>query len=330
MQSIIKKSLDLLSLEQEWSARYEAYLKDIWDNHEKRSKNFNKPKGLSLYATLADRKNMVYQLRFRGQTVGKVKAKKSSIDLESEVTAEGEYFKDCPLKKEDKGKDWNSKEAQAFRSYFYKLDGIVDTNSAEHVVENLLLEEFRKNRAADKALTNIRPVLLQGQFFQMPTPFSASGEELKYSRHQGGGIDILARIKTNTNDCRLCVIEVKDENKPKESQRKAMTQAMAYATFIAKLVTEQPKWWEIFSNHDEEKGDTALNKKHIEVVTVMPTGTTATCEDEDYEIEELGITLHCRSLYYDDDKYQAALISSKNSRESLFEFSGTFLNEIKK
>ena len=329
MHSTIKKSLELLSLEQEWGPRFAGYLKDILDNSEKSSKDFNKPRGLSLYATVADRKNMVYQLRFRGQTVGKVIANKSSIDLKSEIPVSGEYFKDCPLKKEDVGKDWNSKEARAFRSYFNQLDGVIEIKSAEHVVENLLLEEFRKRSATDKALINIQPVLLQGQFFQMPTPFSASRNEVKYAKHQGGGIDILARIKTKTNDIRLCVIEVKDENKPIESQRKAMTQATAYAVFIAKLVTEQPKWWEIFSNHLEEKGNTALDKKHIEVVTIMPSGTTETCEDGDYEIENLGITLHCRSLYYDDNKYKMALISPQKNRDTIFEFSGTLLNEIK-
>ena len=330
MQSIIQKSLDLLSVEQEWKHRYEGYLKDIWNNPEKISKDFNKPKGLSLYSTVADRKNMVYQLRFRGQKVGIVTAKLYSIKLKSDVSATSEYFNDCPLKKEDNEKDWNSKEAQAFRSYFNKLDGEVEVKSAEHVVENLLLEEFRKRSANNKALINIQPVLLQGYFFQMPTPFSASKDEIKYAENShGGGIDIMARIKTNANKFRLCVIEVKDENKKTESQHKAMSQAVAYATFIAKLVTEQPKWWEIFSNHTEEKGSTNLDKEHIEVVTIMPAGSTKTCEDEDYEIMDLGITLHCRSLYYDNDKYLAALNSPKYSREMMFDFSGTFLNEIK-
>lgn len=330
MKSVIQEALELLSREHEWIPRYEGYLKDIWDNPEKNTKGFNKPKGLSLYSTIADRNNMAFQLRFRGQTVGRVKVKNSSIVLESDVPALGEYFKDCPLKKgENIAVDWKSKEAEAFRSYFHKLDGQIATKSAEHVVENLLLEEFRKRSASSKALINIQPVLIHGLFFQMPTPFSASGNELKYSASKGGGIDILARIKTKNNRVRLCVIEVKDENKPTESQRKAMSQAVAYAIFIAKLVTEQPKWWEIFSNHSEEKGQSSLDKENIEVVTIMPKGTTETCEEEDFEVDNLGITLHCRSLYYDNDKYQAALKSPKSSTEPMFDFSGTFLNEIK-
>ena len=330
MQGIIQKSLDLLSMKQEWILRYEGYLKDIWNNSEKNSRDFNNPKGLSLYTSVSDRNNLEYQLRFRGQKVGTIIAKTSPVKLKSEVSAACEYFKDCPLKKEDEEKDWNSKEARAFRSYFNKLDGIVKTKSAEHVVENLLLEAFRRGSAADKPLINIQPVLLHGMFFQMPTPLSASKEEIKYSNDKGGGIDILARIITKTNLNRLCVIEVKDENKPKESQRKAMSQAVAYAVFIAKLVTEQPKWWEIFSYHLEEKGNTKLDKEHIEVVTIMPAGNTETCEKEDYEVGDLGITLHCRSLYYDDNKYKAALNASKYSGKTMFEFSGTFLDEIKK
>lgn len=62
----------------------------------------------------------------------------------------------------------------------------------------------------------------------------------------------------------------------------------------------------------------------------MPSGSTETCENKDFEIKSLGITLHCRSLYYDKDKYEASIDSSKNNGETLFTFTGTFLDEIKR
>ena len=99
------------------------------------------------------------------------------------------------------------------------------TKSPEHEVENALLEEFRKRIGAEKILHNIQPILLHGNFFQMPTPLKASTHTPTYAQHSGGGIDMLARIKTKgTGHTRLCVIEIKDENKSSESQKAAMSQ----------------------------------------------------------------------------------------------------------
>lgn len=332
MHAIIHYSLALLDLHKEWYPRFEGYLKDIWNNSNKSSKGFNKPEGLSVYSTVSDRNNKNYHLRFLGQTVGKVSVNSSSVFLQSKVPANGKYFENCPLKEEDGEKDWNSEEATAFRSYFKYLDWIEMTKSPEHVVENLLLEEFKKPSSVNKALINIQPVCLHGQFFQMPTPFSASKNKVEYAYQYGGGIDMLARIVTNDNHIRLCVIEIKDESKACESQRKAMSQAIAYATFIAKLVTEQPDWWELFSDHEEKKGNTAtrLDKKNIEVVTIMPAGTTETCDTENFETEDLGVTLCCRSLYYDKEIFKHGLTTPKDSRKALFNFTGTFLDDIKK
>ena len=335
MDKIINQTLTLLNANDEWKIRYEGYLRDIWNNSKKWDKGFHKPEGLSIYSTVGGRNNSEYILRYRGQTVAKIWSKGTKIELLSCVKSNDKYFTKCPLKKEAEKKDWNSKEASAFRRFFKQLDGEVKIKSQEHTVENALLKEFRKKDSKIKALLNIQPVLLHGQFFQMPTPLSASGsdKEIKYANEKGGGIDMLARIRAEDGRIRLCVCELKDENKPSESQRKAMSQAIAYATFIAKLVTEQPAWWEFFMGHKQEIGrnPSTLDKTIIEVVTIMPSGMTEICDSESFELQSLdGISLRCRSLYYDKNKYENWLKSSGKEEDRPFVFSGTFLNDIKR
>lgn len=198
------------------------------------------------------------------------------------------------------------------------------TKSPEHEVENALLVEFRKKIGAEKVLHNIQPVLLHGNFFQMPTPLKASTHDPEYVKHSGGGIDMLARIKTEGNcHTRLCVIEIKDENKASESQKTAMSQAITYATFVAKLLTEQLDWMEFFMGHKTKRNRNSrcLDQFDIEVVTIMPEGITETFENKVLEVPGTNFKLHCHSLYYNPHKF---------SETHNFEFSGTFLAEIKK
>ncbi len=330
MDTIINQTLTLLSANDEWQRRYAKYLEDIWKNHGKYHKDFHKPEGLSLYSTVGERNENVYQLRFRGQTVARIWSKETGVKLLSCVKSQDTYFTDCPLKKEDGDVKWDTPEASDFRRYYKILYGEVKTKSPEHAVENALLKEFRKKDSKTKALRNIQPVLLHGQFFQMPTPLKASGNDISYAKANGGGIDMLARIRTDNGHIRLCVCEIKDENKKSESQRKAMSQALAYATFLAKLVTEQPDWWEFFMGHKEkrERNPSTLDKNIIEVVTIMPLGITDTFENNEIQTPG-GIKLRCRSLYYDDVKYKKHVTSTYREEESPFMFSGTFLNDIK-
>ena len=132
----------------------------------------------------------------------------------------------------------------------------------------------------------------------------------------------MARIKTPNWHSRLCVIEIKDENKESESQFDTMKQAVIYATFISKLLHEQPDWWEFFMGHHKLSGKNAknLDKSDIEVVTIMPKGNTSTFENEEIFIPQTGTRLHCHSLYYEQDKFD---------NEQAFEFSGTFLTRVK-
>ncbi|MDE7387280.1 MAG: hypothetical protein K2N28_09110 [Muribaculaceae bacterium] len=220
--------------------------------------------------------------------------------------------------------DWNSIKASQFRTFF-KQRSIDDTRtkSPEHAVENALLVEFRKRNGSKKILRNIQPVLLHGNFFQMPTPLKASTHIPTYAGQTGGGIDMLARIKTPKGHTRLCIIEIKDENKTTESQKAAMSQAITYATFVAKLLTEQPDWMEFFMGHKTKlnRNSRCLDKFDIEVVTIMPEGNTETFQDKTLGIPETNFNIHCHSLFYNRQKFL-------DTRD--FGFSGSFLNEIRK
>lgn len=102
-----------------------------------------------------------------------------------------------------------------------------------------------------------------------------------------------------------------------------MSQAITYATFVVKLLTEQPDWMEFFMGHKTKlnRNSRCLDKYDIEVVTIMPEGNTETFQDEILEIPGTDFKLHCHSLYYNRQKF----LETHD-----FEFSGTFLDEIRK
>lgn len=324
MINTINKTLGVLNANDEWQKRYSGYLSDIWKHSSKEAKGFHKPEGLSVYTTVGDRNAKTYYLRFKGQNVGKVVVTKNEIELQCLVDkdAKTHNIKGCPLAYKEKVK-WHSDEASKFRAFFKALSINTRTKSPEHYVENSLLKEFRKRERIEKALLNIQPVLLQGNFFQMPSPLKASTHNPSYAKQYGGGIDMLARIRTAEGRIRLCVIEIKDENKDGESQKVAMSQAITYATFIAKLLQHQPDWMEFFMGHKARLGNNArtLDEHDIEVVTIMPKGNTEAFESEGIEIPGTQFKLHCHSLYYDKDKFE---------KSGKFNFSGTFLKEIRK
>ena len=325
MLTIINKTLEILDANSEWQKRYEGYLSDIWSNPDKMYKGFAKPQGLSVYTTVGDRNTKNYYLRFKGQNVGKIRVgRNGNVTLQCLVEESiSHMIKGCPLRYKAVV-DWNSPKATKFRAFFKKMSLETKTKSPEHEVENALLEEFRKRIGAEKVLHNIQPVLLHGNFFQMPTPLKASTHIPTYAKHSGGGIDMLARIKTKEKGhTRLCVIEIKDENKAAESQKIAMSQAITYATFVAKLLTELPDWMEFFMGHKTKlnRNSKCLDKYDIEVITIMPEGNTEMFQDKILEIPGTDFKLHCHSLYYDPQKY----LETRN-----FEFSGTLLYEMKK
>ena len=323
MKRLVEDTVLLLDQEkEEWQNRYKGYLEDIWNNEQKysHSEHFDEPQYLSLYTTISDRNNLKYLLRYKGENVGIVTVKENTkkVFLKSCVSSN---FSDCPLQK-NKEVDWDSQEAINFRSYWKTIQQKdIKMKSPEHYVENMLLEEFGESNGKEKALPYIQPVRLHEHFFQMPTPLAASKHSPKYAKQNGGGIDMLARITNKDGHPRLCVIEIKDKNINSESQKATMSQAIIYATFIAKLLECQPDWMEFFAGHREKRGRHRIDPSNIEVVTIMPKGGTEEFVNETLNVPGTHFTLHCHSLYYDDYQF--------NNNQS-FDFSGTFLTEIKK
>ena len=338
INQIIQSTIGLLSENKEWEERFQKYIQNIAINDQKNGKrSFRKPDGLSLYSSVGS-KGKSYDLRFRGQSVATVKETAAEkVKLRPESVANQKYF-GLDLRK--KVVDWDSTEASNFRSFFKKESLKFTTEypeadrkkikSEEHRVENCLLREFSKKLGIEKALCNIQPIKLYNLFFQMPTPLKASTHAPKYCV-KGGGIDILARIKPHKGISRICVMEVKDENKPAESQATAMSQAVTYAVFIAYLLRSKSgqHWWDFFMGRSlkatKEKDGTTRNEVpkslDIDVVTIMPQGTSEEFCDVDILLDELDTTLHCHSLYYDGEVFQ---------KDETFIFSGTYPNQLRK
>lgn len=337
INQIIQSTIDRLSENKKWEERFQGYIQNIAINDQKIGKrSFRKPDGLSLYSSVGSN-GKSYDLRFKGQSVATVKETAAEkVKLSPKSDANQKYF-GLDLRK--KVVDWDSTEASNFRSFFKKESLKFTTEhpeadrkkikSEEHRVENCLLREFSKQLGKEKALCYIQPIKLYNLFFQMPTPLKASTHNPTYSE-RGGGIDILARIKPLKGISRICVMEVKDENKPAESQATAMAQAVTYAVFIAYLLRSKSgqHWWNFFMERSltETKGKdvTTRNKVpkplHIDVVTIMPQGTTEEFCDKHILLDELDTTLHCHSLYYDKELFQ---------KDETFIFSGTYPNQLR-
>lgn len=340
IDSIIESAMALLSENDKWEEQYYRYIQNIAINYQKKRKLFfKKPDGLSLYSSVGI-KGKSFDLRFRGQSVATVVITASNDVRLCPKSATNKIYFNIDLCKEV---SWYSQEASNFRAFF-KKESLNFTNgfscisrkylkSEEHHVENCLLREFSKKMSKEKALCNIQPIKLYNQFFQMPTPFKASRHNPEY-RERGGGIDILARVKPVNGVSRICVMEVKDENKPAESQQKAMLQAVTYAVFIAFLLRSKSgqHWWDFFMGRPliaTKKRDGTIQISvikempkvlDIDVVTVMPMGATAELCNKEIQLKDLDINLHCHSLYYDNEAFK---------RDETFIFSGTYTDQLR-
>ncbi len=344
IEQIIKPTQKLLLENKEWEDRYEGYIKKIAQSEQKKANcSFHKPEGLSLYSSVS-RDGKSFDLRFKGQSVATVTEETNGkIYLKPKKDAVKKYF-ELDLSEQV---DWNSDDTCSFRSSAKKKSSNCksETNnphSKEHCVESCLLREFSKR--TDKALRRIQPVKLYKAFFQMPTPLKASEHKPEYSKQYGGGIDILARVTPREHgsgeSSRICVMEVKDENKPQESQANAMQQALTYAVFIAHLLRSKSgqHWWDFFMGKtltttaasdgeieisvlkDNRVNPNIPDELIIDVATIMPKGETEEYRNERIPLEGLNVTLHCHSLYYDDEAFK------KNEK---FIFSGTYPAQLK-
>jgi hypothetical protein len=283
----------------EWERRYDGYLKLIKEKEEiYRSKKFRVIYPLSLYTSISRIENFEYDIRFCGQSIATVTVNDDVLVSTKGKDPNNKKYFHVDISLENK-KTWRDRKASEFRGKFTKeLRNIVKLNSPEHNVENVLLEEFAKTGSVDKTLCNIQPIKLCGAFFQMPTPLSASKEPINYSAHnRGGGIDILARVTHNIKDVRICVMEIKDENKKGESPQKVMEQAVAYATFVARLLRSKSgnDWYKMFGFRKS-----IPKNLEIDVAIVMPFDED---RNENFEkIEKIKVSentyLNLYSLYY--------------------------------
>lgn len=322
--NIVNTTNNLLTQNTEWIARYMSYADKIIKNQSKHidgKKKFHIQSPLYLYTNIGNLLNgniLNYDLRFLGQSIAGIKLKNGNVTIHTNLfqkKANRKYFEiDRPLNDEK----WNGHQAREFRKAFNKCKS-TKGRSNEHKIEAKLLSDFCKRDGRAKSLRNIQPVVLANCFFQMATPLQASLHNIKYSFHKGGGIDMLARVKHKDNSVRLCVMELKDEYNNSEPPEKVMIQAVAYATFIARLLRSESgnKWYRLFGF----SGDVP-EKIVIDVSIVMPSSRIEQNENFGRErievIENTYIELY--SLYFKDKATFLGEIS--------YEFEGSLKEEM--
>jgi hypothetical protein len=197
--------------------------------------------------------------------------------------------------------EWTGASAKSFRNFFKTRPPVRNAGgkgNQEHRIESLLLSEFEKKSSKEKTLLGIQPVEIENVRFPMPTPLGASNHKaLKYSGVFGGGIDILARAGRNSGDAKLCIIELKDENRPEEPAREVIKQAVAYAAFIRELLRSNAgaDWWKIFGfNGNLPKKLTLL------AVCAMPSNDLDDYSFDKTEIEVDGDIIRLQYLYFSE------------------------------
>jgi hypothetical protein len=285
----------MLKADKEWISRYKGYADDInnFSSHIKEAKgNFHAWQNLAVYLSVSTvvkaRKNKVsFDLRYNGQSAGTLAVKGDQVLLTIK-NSKNQIYCDYPeiLQKLEKTVNWDSKEARAFRAFFKKAPKRKAGNNLEHDFESQLLAQFSKRKGDGKLMRHIQPVMLSGFPFQMPTPLGACKAKdgiLKYAAASGRGCDILAH-QGQGKGTYLTVIELKDEADKKEPAEKAISQAIAYATFLRVLLrTDQDAisqaWWKLFGFNGR-----IPKKLKIKVVVAMP---AAKCNDTSFAKEEI-------------------------------------------
>ena len=309
---------DLLAKNEEWILRYKNYSTKIIDNQQKYiegRRKFRVRSPLFLYTSinnLLKKNSLKYDLRFSGQSVATIQVKNNDVFITTDKKANSnENCFDVNTDIISGEVYWNSNNANKFRKSFKNCIN-KKPRSNEHRIESYLLSEFKKNVREKKSLCNIQPVLLANTFFQMKTPIKASNSKnLSYSKQNGGGIDILSRVKHLDNSVRLCVMELKDDYSNSEPPKKAIKQAIAYATFLAQLLRSESgnTWYKIFGF----SGDVP-KKLIIDTAIVMPLPQGK--EMTDFGMERLKVCentyIELHGLYFIDNKENSV---NKNNYE---------------
>ena len=287
---VVEKTRALLKEHGEWRARYAGYAEEIGNNLstiEGVRSTFREWSPLNVYLNMSSAKNakhsVGFELRYMGQTVARLTANKDrkhrlSTTKKLSETNQRDFHCNICLS----SADWGGRHARRFRSFFRTGPLRTDAKgNEEHCLQSMLLTEF--STGEDTTIRHIRPVTIGGVRFPMPTPISASDpKDVRYSKHHGGGIDILVRTGTGGRATRLCIMELKIKGGRRESKA-AMKQAIAYATFIRELLRSHAgaAWWKLFGFGGEvpdqlelyaacamranEKNETSFGKTELKV-----------------------------------------------------------------
>ena len=330
-KSVVEETQQTLSDNNEWIERYSEYATQLGESnvgikYKECRRLFRVTKPLYVYTNIstAKRGTCDYDLRFGGQSVGTIKVRKGNVFFTTkDKQKNNEIYFGSPKISEENHR-WNSSEGTAFRKHFtFDLLAKKGSKSPEHALENELLSEFSKGKAIDKKLCFIQPVKLLKSFFQMPTPLAASRNDIKY-QWNGGGIDILARVAMNAGNRdrgRLSVIELKDDNNDNEPPEKVIKQAIAYATFIGKLLYSKSgsKWYSLFGFEGKRPEGMTIN-----VVAAMPFKEHQKCgfENQKINIDE-NVTLELHTLFFKMEK-------NEKDENEIKSFTGSIVNVMQK
>ena len=282
-----KDTLDLLRANPEWIGRYKKYADEISCNIamlKERKTSFHRWNPLYVYLTTSEMQSggsISFSLRYKGQIVG-------NLTVKDEIIC-------CPAYENNKknfgytpsfqGKfPWNSENAREFRKFFSENRPTrinCGKKNDEHRYESMLLTYFEDRCKEIEAFKHIRPVgVISGVRFPMPTPIAASKkDDLKYSG-KGGGIDIFTRTG-HGKATYLNIMELKDENHRGEEPSVVIKQAIAYATFVLRLLRSESgaEWYKLFGF-----SSTLPDSIKVYATCLMPKGY---CEDKSFANQQI-------------------------------------------
>jgi hypothetical protein len=285
-EAVVQQTQQILKENTGWLTRWAGYASNIRDskpNIRDVRKRFHERPPLRVYLNITSaqkaKNSANFDLRYRGQNVAMLKGCK---DGKHKLSTTGydetnyEYFR-CEICLSNV--DWDGRKAAGFRKYFKDHDrqrrpsASTKKKNVEHRIESQLLTEF--STTTNKVIRQIKPVRFSGVRFPMPTPIKASDHKVplypEYGKgDHGGGIDILTRVGAGGLATRLCIMELKDENKTSEPPKDVMKQALAYATFIHALLRSPAgqDWWELF-----EFGGKVPESLELYAACVMPSNS---------------------------------------------------------
>ncbi len=306
--AVINETQQLLDSNTEWITRYDTYADVMISKLELINKirgQFREWSPLKIYIHTTSIKQAVssvfFDVRYLGQNVARLTGHLNGIHKLSTSNFDETNLRDfdCPIKL--KNVDWTSPEATTFRKFYKDRQALrikADSNkrNEEHRLESLWLTELSKKE--NKVLPYVKPVLIENVRFSMPTPISASNhKKIKYSGISGGGIDLFARTGTGGRNTKLCIMELKDENTRKEPPKDAVKQAVAYATFIRRLLrsTSGDKWWRLFGFNSE-----IPERLVLYAACVMPSSAYNDDSFKDMEFNIAGDLIRLQYVYFEE------------------------------